>query len=254
KKLWNWKTGDDCAKSGLSGSKPRPSSILSPPSDARRRISSPTRRAIAHSTSGSKTPMTGWIGIALGDLTGIGPEVTLKALARDLETDDARYLLIGDDGHVRRLNERLRPPLPLQPFRGHDQPGRVFVHSPLSGPLPEVLTPGSPVAARAALAWLSDGAQRCLRREIDALVTAPVNKEAIIRAGEKSFVGQTEYLAQLAGADRTAMMLLGEDDRCRRDVSRPGIGPADNDRLRHRRELDVRPAVHPHLARPRHRL
>ena len=79
----------------------------------------------------------------------------------------------------------------------------------------EVLTPGSPVAARAALAWLSDGAQRCLRREIDALVTAPVNKEAIIRAGEKSFVGQTEYLAQLAGADRTAMMLLGEDDRGR---------------------------------------
>ena len=159
--------------------------------------------------------MTGWIAIALGDLTGIGPEVTLKALARDLETDDARYLLIGDDDHVRRLNERLRLPLPLQPFQGHDQPGRVFVHSPLSGPLAEVLTPGSPVAALAALAWLSDGAQRCLRRAIDALVTAPVNKEAIIRAGEKSFVGQTEYLAQLAGADRTAMMLLGEDDRGR---------------------------------------
>src|SRR5438876_6387961 len=159
--------------------------------------------------------MTGWIGIALGDLTGIGPEVTLKALARDLETDDARYLLIGDDGHVRRLNDRLRPPLPLQPFLGHDQPGRVFVHSPLSGPLPEVLTPGSPVAARAALAWLSDGARRCLRRELDALVTAPVNKEAIIRAGEKSFVGQTEFLSQLAGTDRTAMMLLGQDDRGR---------------------------------------
>ena len=42
--------------------------------------------------------MTGCIGIALGDITGIGPEVTLKALALDMETDDARYLLIGDEG------------------------------------------------------------------------------------------------------------------------------------------------------------
>jgi 4-hydroxythreonine-4-phosphate dehydrogenase len=46
------------------------------------------------------------------------------------------------------------------------------------------------------------------------LVTAPVNKEAIIKLG-KPFIGQTEYLSELAGADRTAMMLLGADDRGR---------------------------------------
>src|SRR5439155_15265178 len=69
-------------------------------------------------------------------------------------------------------------------------------------------------AALAALAWLEDGARRCLRAELDALVTAPVNKEAILRTGT-AFVGQTEFLSQLAGADRTAMMLLGEDDRGR---------------------------------------
>lgn len=46
------------------------------------------------------------------------------------------------------------------------------------------------------------------------MVTAPVNKESIIRAGV-SFVGQTEFLSQLAGTDRTAMMLLGCDDRGR---------------------------------------
>jgi 4-hydroxythreonine-4-phosphate dehydrogenase len=41
-----------------------------------------------------------------------------------------------------------------------------------------------------------------------------VNKEAIVRSGQ-AFVGQTEMLSQLAGTDRTAMMLLGQDDRGR---------------------------------------
>ena len=159
--------------------------------------------------------MTGWIGIALGDITGIGPEAALKALAREMERDDVRYLLIGDTDHLERLNEQLHLRLPLQPFGGYDQPGRIFVHSALPEPLPEVLAPGSATAALAALNWLSDGARRCLRRELDALVTAPINKEATIRAGQKSFVGQTEYLSELAGAPRTAMMLLGEDDRGR---------------------------------------
>src|SRR6185436_3962204 len=38
-------------------------------------------------------------------------------------------------------------------------------------------------------------------------------KEAIIRSGETSFVGQTELLSEMAGTKRTAMMLLGTDDR-----------------------------------------
>src|SRR3954449_9897102 len=46
------------------------------------------------------------------------------------------------------------------------------------------------------------------------MVTAPVSKENIIRAGH-AFVGQTEFLSQLAGTDRTVMMLLGHDDRGR---------------------------------------
>jgi len=64
------------------------------------------------------------------------------------------------------------------------------------------------------VAWLTEGGRRCLRGELDALVTAPVNKESIIRAGHK-FVGQTEFLSELAGTRHTAMMLLGHDDRGR---------------------------------------
>jgi 4-hydroxythreonine-4-phosphate dehydrogenase len=50
--------------------------------------------------------------------------------------------------------------------------------------------------------------------ELDALVTAPVNKEAIVRSG-LAFVGQTELLSEMASTQRTAMMLLGRDDRGR---------------------------------------
>jgi 4-hydroxythreonine-4-phosphate dehydrogenase len=60
--------------------------------------------------------------------------------------------------------------------------------------------------------WLTEGANRCLRQELSALITAPVNKEAIIRSG-CPFVGQTELVSELAGTSRSAMMLLGQDER-----------------------------------------
>lgn len=158
--------------------------------------------------------VNGWIGISLGDITGIGPEVTLKALATEAGADHTRYLLIGDAEHLRALNQQLGLKLPLQALGGNDKAGRFFTFNPVSEPLPAKLAAGAAAAARAAVAWVKEGAQRCMRHELDALVTAPVNKEAIVRAGE-DFVGQTELLSQLAGTERTAMMLLGEDDRGR---------------------------------------
>ena len=158
--------------------------------------------------------MRGWLGITLGDVTGIGPEVALKALAAEFPLDDTRYLLIGDSGHAGELNQQLALNLPLQAYDGQRGAGRVFIANPLAEPLSLDLVEGSPAAARAAVAWLADGAQRCLRHELAALITAPVSKEAIERAGQ-AFVGQTEFLSQIAGVERTAMMLLGQDNRGR---------------------------------------
>jgi 4-hydroxythreonine-4-phosphate dehydrogenase len=156
--------------------------------------------------------MNGWIGITLGDVTGIGPEVTLKALAAEASAGRSRYLILGDAALVRRLNQQLGTKLPLEDYAGGKTSGRFAIFNPLKEPLPPELPAGSPVAARAAVAWLTEAAQRCLRRELVAMVTAPVNKESIIRAGETNFVGQTELLSGLAGTDRTVMMLLGADD------------------------------------------
>jgi 4-hydroxythreonine-4-phosphate dehydrogenase len=146
------------------------------------------------------------IAIALGDPTGIGPEISLKAIAAELTRDDESYLLIGDEELVLRLNEVLGTRLPFG--------GRARVVDP-GAKLANSLSAGAPEAARAAVSWLKHGAELCLRGEASALVTAPVNKETIIRAGETAFVGQTELLSEMAKTDRTTMMLLGCDDRNR---------------------------------------
>jgi 4-hydroxythreonine-4-phosphate dehydrogenase len=158
--------------------------------------------------------MTGWIGISLGDVTGVGPEVALKAVAAETGRDDTKYLFIGDENILRQLNQKFLLNLPLKKFSSYADSGRFFAVNPAVELLLENLPAGSPLAANAAIAALREGGQRCLRGELDAIVTAPVNKESIIRAGHK-FVGQTEYLSELAGTQRTAMMLLGTDERGR---------------------------------------
>jgi 4-hydroxythreonine-4-phosphate dehydrogenase len=192
--------------------------------------------------------MKNWIGISLGDVTGVGPEVALKAIAAEAAADETKYLLIGDEDCLRRLNASPGLNLPLKKFSGYGAAGRFFIFNPLAEPLPKNLPAGSPLAAHAAVAALHDGGHRCLRGELDAIVTAPVNKEAIIRAAGEAgfnlggasvpasreqleakpnqtarqeeprptkFVGQTEFLSELAGTKRTAMMLLGTDERGR---------------------------------------
>ncbi|HEX4262956.1 MAG TPA: 4-hydroxythreonine-4-phosphate dehydrogenase PdxA [Verrucomicrobiae bacterium] len=154
------------------------------------------------------------IGITLGDVTGIGPEVTLKALASEIKSDNAQYLIIGDIDYVRKTNRQLGLNLPLEEYRDKTSAGRICIFNPLPQPLPANLAEGAPAAADAAMAYLKEAAERCLRRELDAMVTAPVSKENIIRAGH-AFVGQTEFLSQIAGTDRTVMMLLGHDERGR---------------------------------------
>ncbi|HVU09330.1 MAG TPA: 4-hydroxythreonine-4-phosphate dehydrogenase PdxA [Verrucomicrobiae bacterium] len=165
--------------------------------------------------------MNGWLGISLGDVTGIGPEVALKAVAAEAKKDNFKYLFIGDENLLRRWNEKWSLNLPLKTFSDYNDNGKFFVINPFAENFStkkssaSILPAGSPLAAKAAISYLRDGAERCLRGELDALITAPVSKEAIIRAGHKSFVGQTEFLSELAGAKRTAMMLLGHDDKNR---------------------------------------
>ena len=158
--------------------------------------------------------MNARIGISLGDVTGIGPEVALRALAQLRHDDQTRFLLIGNQRIAEQMNHQLKLGLVLEADSSRGSKKRFCILDPQTKPLLLNLSPGAPQAAEAALAYLKEGAKRCLADELDALVTAPVNKESIMRLGNP-FVGQTEFLSELAGTDRTIMMLLGEDDRGR---------------------------------------
>jgi len=147
------------------------------------------------------------VGISLGDITGISPEVTLKALAALTGGNTAaEFMVIGDPDTLARCANQLG----LKP----ELLTAIRVVNPHRETLPPGLPCGAAPAARAAEAWIREGARLCLAGELDALVTAPVNKHAIVQAGIP-FTGHTELLSDIAGEPRTVMMLLGTDDQAR---------------------------------------
>ena len=148
------------------------------------------------------------LAITLGDPSGIGPEVALKALAAELSADDTRYVLIGCRPLMQQRNERLQIGLDF----AHPRLTVLDPEATAAGSFVDHCKPGSAIAARAAVAWLEASVQLCLRGEVAGVVTAPVNKEAINRAGIP-FIGQTEFFTERAGVNRTVMMLLGPDER-----------------------------------------
>jgi 4-hydroxythreonine-4-phosphate dehydrogenase len=60
---------------------------------------------------------------------------------------------------------------------------------------------------RAALEYVRTAVEMCLREEAEAMVTAPLNKEAVSLSGQH-FSGHTEYIAQLCGATESRMLLV----------------------------------------------
>ena len=113
------------------------------------------------------------LGITLGDVTGIGPEVALRAVARlTAEDTDVHYVLIGDTGVVRRLCGLMGVEADLPLWRGADsEPSRVYVLPVSDGELPENLPPGDPRAALEAVAALASAKEPMLK---PAIVPAPI--------------------------------------------------------------------------------
>lgn len=148
------------------------------------------------------------IGITLGDINGIGPEVALKAVARRRWPAGTQFVLIGRAEvlaeQARRFN--LAPPsaAPID-----DPPrARVTCWDPVR--LRLRWRPGQldPHASEAAGEWIMAGVDACLRGQLDALVTGPISKEGFHRAGIQ-VPGHTEMLAELCGVKRFGMMLFG---------------------------------------------
>ena len=114
------------------------------------------------------------VAITVGDPSGIGPEVASKAAA------DARVLAA------------------CEPI--------VYAPPDLARYAPGVLT-GE--AGRAAYEVIVRAVADARRGEVDAIATAPVNKEAF-RLGGLEWSGHTDLLAHLTGANRVAMMFYSD--------------------------------------------
>ncbi|MEW6435377.1 MAG: 4-hydroxythreonine-4-phosphate dehydrogenase PdxA [Myxococcota bacterium] len=130
------------------------------------------------------------IGISLGDPSGIGAEVTWKALA-DARVRRALTPVVFGDAH-----ESPRP--------GTRGPLRFHAVSQLAA---KDRRPGRPTRAGglAQHAYVTAAIAAAQAGEVDALCTAPVSKEAITKAGIP-FVGHTELLAEAFGCEVLMLM------------------------------------------------
>lgn len=135
----------------------------------------------------------------MGDPAGIGPEVTLKALASSKVKGLADFLVIGDRRVLERTAGRLRVRMQV--------PVCAVGEVPASRAVPGRL---DPLCGAAAVSYLDEALAFLRRGEAAALVTAPINKEAIVASGIGSFQGHTEYLAEKTGAKGAVMMFVGK--------------------------------------------
>lgn len=151
------------------------------------------------------------LAVTMGDPAGIGPEVCLKALADPQTAGVARCLLVGPEAVARETTARLGIPVRVERVRDVDRGWGTGCISVLDvGALPpEEVSPGrlSALAGRAAVAAVEAAARLAMEGSVDAIVTAPLNKEAIHLAGSP-YPGHTEMLAALTGARRATMLLL----------------------------------------------
>jgi 4-hydroxythreonine-4-phosphate dehydrogenase len=154
------------------------------------------------------------VGITMGDAAGVGPEVTVKALASQDLGDICRPVIVGDVARLRRAAAicgitSLRFNRIDHPSAARFEPGVVDVVD--LELIPDDLPFGvlSATAGDAAFRYLERATEYAVEGSIDAICTAPINKEALHAAGH-IFPGHTEILAKLTGTEEVSMLLSGE--------------------------------------------
>jgi 4-hydroxythreonine-4-phosphate dehydrogenase len=138
------------------------------------------------------------LALTVGDPAGIGPEIVLKALAAE-ERPKVPVIVYGPMDSLLDRARRFGLRLP------QDLGARVV---DVAAQAPVTLGRSSPVAGRVAAEAALRAARDALDGRVDAVVTAPLNKESLHAAGY-SWPGHTEMLAEAAGTRDVAMMFVG---------------------------------------------
>ena len=149
------------------------------------------------------------LALTMGDPSGIGPEVLVRAVPGA----PARCVALGDPAILAEAAARFAPELRVvlreTPEDVSGEQGLLEVLA--TGALGEELAAGEVRAAsgEAACGAVIAGIDLALAGRVQGIVTAPFHKGALAAAGH-SWPGHTELLAERAGAERVAMMMVGD--------------------------------------------
>ncbi len=151
------------------------------------------------------------IGITMGDAAGVGPEIITKVLSDSDIYSICRPIVYGDAKviaqAVKLLNLSLTVNKVSDPADGKYTAGIIDV---LQVGESVTLVPGrvQPELGKAVVQYISTATKHAAEQKINAIATAPVNKEAVHKSGIP-FSGHTELLAELTNTKNFAMMLTG---------------------------------------------
>ena len=152
------------------------------------------------------------IAITMGDPCGIGPEVVVKALGSGQVHPICRPVVIGNIWSIQQAVALTGASLEVRevesPVEAGRSPGTIDVLDIHNLDVRDV-TVGqiSPACGKAAMEWVTRAGELAMEGRVDALATAPVNKEAASLAGYKA-IGHMELLQELTGAPDVATILM----------------------------------------------
>lgn len=151
------------------------------------------------------------IAITMGDAAGIGPEIIVKALEKKELHRQAIPIVVGDgqtmEQALRIAKSRLRVQAISDISEAQEDPQTIFVLDLKNIDLPK-LRHGrvDPMAGKAAVEYIQKAVALAQEGKVAAIVTAPIHKEAINKAGFH-YSGHTELLADLTQTKEYAMLL-----------------------------------------------
>jgi len=152
------------------------------------------------------------IAITMGDPSGIGPEIIVKALGEERICEICRLIVIGDAGVMAAASKLVSPNLQVNPVDAITQASfrlgiidvldlkNIDINSLEHGKVDRD-------SGRAAVEYVKKAIDLAIKGDVDAIATAPLNKEAMNLAGFP-YPGHTEILAETTGSKNYAMMLL----------------------------------------------
>ncbi len=151
------------------------------------------------------------LGITMGDPAGIGPEIIVKAIQHLQPRLDAGTLRLLVIGHRSALRQAAASAGATIPDAG---PTPLPCAIMAAGEEREPIAPGqiSPEAGRFSYLAVEKAVTLAKQGTIDAIVTAPLNKEALNLAGYH-YAGHTDMLADLTGVKSSTMLLAHGDMR-----------------------------------------